>query len=215
MIQIRDRLVLAGFGGLWLFLVVMLPATFFRVLLPFILGFTAAIMVIIVAAVRKHCGMVPVPINSKFVLFIANSRLYRGRILILQVYMVLGATTLGSATHDLDVKTEHIPEADAPGALSEREIQQLMGNIGLELSQVCSALEFPGCRSHSAYTNMGSIAKMVLVLQAPVADIPPYPMWKKGAYEGWIWTLETSRFDRSQVCALLMHMYASWSKGSY
>ncbi len=38
-----------------------------------------------------------------------------------------------------------------------------------------------------------------LGMQAPAGDIPPYPMWDHGKYNGWLWTLDPTKFDRTDV----------------
>ena len=38
-------------------------------------------------------------------------------------------------------------------------------------------------------------------LQAPAGDYPPYPVWGGNEYQGWLWTMENDKFDRSDVRA--------------
>lgn len=35
--------------------------------------------------------------------------------------------------------------------------------------------------------------------QAPAGDYPPYPVWNGNEYQGWLWTMENDKFDRSNV----------------
>ena len=35
--------------------------------------------------------------------------------------------------------------------------------------------------------------------QAPAGDYPPYPVWGGNEYQGWLWTMENDKFDRSNV----------------
>ena len=37
------------------------------------------------------------------------------------------------------------------------------------------------------------------VLQAPAGEYPPYPVWAGNEYQGWLWTMENDKFDRSDV----------------
>ena len=47
---------------------------------------------------------------------------------------------------------------------------------------------------------LGSI-KCDAAFQAPAGDYPPYPVWGGNEYQGWLWTMDNDKFDRTDVRA--------------
>ncbi|CAL8462381.1 g1914 [Coccomyxa elongata] len=91
------------------------------------------------------------------------------------VYLILGVTRtdLSRNVTSAPAGAEAIPGHVAVGGMGDmaiqRDIQETMDNIGQELAQ------------------------------APAGDIPPYPMWDHGKYNGWLWTLAQTKFHRTDT----------------
>ncbi|BDA46238.1 probable testis-expressed protein 2 [Coccomyxa sp. Obi] len=88
------------------------------------------------------------------------------------VYLILGVTRTDLSRNVTSAPAEAIPRhvgGMGDNMARQREIQEIMDNIGQELAQ------------------------------APAGDIPPYPMWDHGKYTGWIWTLDPTKFDRTDT----------------
>lgn len=120
--------------------------------------------------------------------------------------MLLGVTRTDISRNVTSAPAEAIPghvRGMGDNMARQRDTQEIMDNIGHELAQVrCHSVAWPSRAAYPCFTVLNCRTKYSS-MQAPAGDIPPYPMWYHGKYSGWLWTLDPTKFDRTDVRHLI------------